>query len=572
MAIPFSSLRFPRASGPQTWGIDAARIWPRDEKRRFGLVPLPRGRTCYLCHEAKLTSIEGVTPGRNLEADPTVTGHGTDSRANQDADYERDSKVEPGVTGRWGITPGVTLNAAIQPDFSQVEADAAQLSVNTQFSLFYPEKRPFFLEGADLFDLKLQPVYTRTIADPDWGLKLSGKQGNNAFGLIGARDAITNLVIPAREFSSITSIDQENDAAIVRYRRDLGSGGSGIGGIFTDRRGTDYRNTLLGGDYLIRRGADSLRIEALGSSSRYPRSVQQQFAQEDGDFDGHSMRIAYLHSERYWLAHAMYFDISDGFRSDLGFLPQVGFRKLYANAERYRYHDDGQHFWSRVTTGFETTWHFDYDGNPLQEQVAPYIFLSGRRQTDINVYLGTGPSWYQQQRFDRYFVGWTASTQLTSTFFASLDGRVGQEIDYANVRQGRIVRLIPGLRYEPGRHLRLELKHFDEALRSGGGRVYHVGLSELRSTYQINVRTFVRLITQYQDLRQDPALFVPAAGPIEPEVQSLFDQLLFAYKLNPQTVLFVGYADDLGSDSSTGGRLERTDRTVFMKVGYAFVW
>jgi hypothetical protein len=81
--------------------------------------------------------------------------------------------VEPGITAHWGITPNLILTGAINPDFSQVEADAAQLDVNTQFALFYPEKRPFFLEGANIFATRFNAIYSRNIADPNWGIKLN---------------------------------------------------------------------------------------------------------------------------------------------------------------------------------------------------------------------------------------------------------------------------------------------------------------------------------------------------------------------------------------------------------------
>src|SRR5439155_7734715 len=124
-----------------------------------------------------------------------------------DQPMQNDQKAEPGITGRWGITPGITVNGAVNPDFSQVEADAAQLTVNTQFAIFYPEKRPFFLEGADFFDTKINAIYTRDIADPSWGVKLSGKEGKSAFGASLVRDDRTNFLLPSNLFSNLGSLE-----------------------------------------------------------------------------------------------------------------------------------------------------------------------------------------------------------------------------------------------------------------------------------------------------------------------------------------------------------------------------
>ena len=103
------------------------------------------------------------------------------------------------------MSPNILLNATINPDFSQVEADSAQLNVNERFALFFPEKRPFFLEGADFFGTPLFAFFTRTIADPSSGVKLTGKQGRNAFGVLAAEDRITNLLFPSFETSASTS-------------------------------------------------------------------------------------------------------------------------------------------------------------------------------------------------------------------------------------------------------------------------------------------------------------------------------------------------------------------------------
>ncbi len=570
IAIPFTSLRFPNSSGEQTWGIDALRIWPRDQRYRIGLNKLPRGRNCYLCNESKLQGFNGIKPGRNLEFDPTLTGLNSEERVDPSQNFERDGTAEPGITGRWGVTPGITLNGAMNPDFSQVEADAAQLTVNTQFAIFYPEKRPFFLEGADLFDTKIMAFYSRDIADPNWGMKVSGKQGKSAFGAIVSRDDQTNFLFPGSQFSNLGSLDQENTSSIMRYRYDLGSG-STIGGIFTSRDGEGYHNHVLGADALIRWGNEAVRIEMLGSGTEYPVSIQNDFGQPAGTLRGTATRAVYEHSERLWTGYLQYMGAGNDFRADLGFIPQVGYHKGYGFLERYWFSDHNEHWWRKLAFGTETTQLYDRDGNPLQNQVAPYFWLNGPREFFTNLYVGIGPSYFNGRRFDRNFFNGFMEMRPSGTVYVNFEGRAGQEIDYDNVRQGNILRLNPGVRFDLARHLRLEVNDSYERLHVDGGELYHANVSDVRITYQLNTRTFVRLITQYFDVTRNPALYT---FPVSENDQSLFNQFLFSYKINPQVVLFLGYSDNYANGLYSNGlnySLSQGNRTLFFKVGYAFV-
>jgi len=214
IAIPFKSLRFPRAAGVQTWGFILERSYPRSVRHRIQSGPRDRNNTCLLCEANKVTGFSGIAPGRNIEVDPAVTASRTDLRTQLPDGALAQGAVDPafGVDFRWGISPNLTLNATGNPDFSQVEADVAQLDVNTRFALFFPEKRPFFLEGADLFNTPIQAVFTRTVADPDAGLKLSGKVGSSsasAIGVFAARDATTTLLFPSNRGSVGGSLAQE---------------------------------------------------------------------------------------------------------------------------------------------------------------------------------------------------------------------------------------------------------------------------------------------------------------------------------------------------------------------------
>ena len=223
VAIPFKQIRFPSGGRELTWSMELGRSWPRNARHRMADHPTDRDRGCGFCQFNKYVGFAGVEPGRNLELDPTVTGPApTCARPSPTARFDSgDAEAEPGLTARWGITPNVSLGAAVNPDFSQVEADAAQLDVNERFALFFPEKRPFFLEGSEFFATPLQAVFTRTVADPRWGLKATGKSGQNGGGLFVTPDRVNNFLIPSNQGTDFGFAPGDVTAGVLRYRRDV---------------------------------------------------------------------------------------------------------------------------------------------------------------------------------------------------------------------------------------------------------------------------------------------------------------------------------------------------------------
>ena len=179
MKIPFNQLRFQRAHGTQVWEFDAVRFYPRSHETLIGTFPRNRSNNCYRCQMLKIEGFQGATPGHSIEIAPTVTGVRTDSRDEfPTGDFETlTEEVDFGLTAKWGVTPNMMFSGTVNPDFSQVEADAFQLDINQPFALYYSERRPFFTEGLDYFNTLKGAVYTRTMRDPSWGLKLTGKEG-----------------------------------------------------------------------------------------------------------------------------------------------------------------------------------------------------------------------------------------------------------------------------------------------------------------------------------------------------------------------------------------------------------
>jgi len=567
MRIPFSSLRFQRASGDQIWGIDAIRRYPRKHRYHIGLFPRDRNNNCYLCQAIKIKGFEGVSPGRNLEITPTLTGVKTDEREDfpEGGFINRDKSLEAGVTARWGVTPNMTVATTINPDFSQVEADARQLDINEPFALFYSEKRPFFMEGSDYFSTTLNAVYTRTMREPIWGLKLTGKERGNTIGCYVVRDELTNLIFPGNQESRATSLDMPSTSSVFRFKRDIGSKYT-LGALVTDREGDSYFNRVAGfdGDFRFT-SKDNLKVQFLGSSTRYPDEVAADFDQKQGKFNDWAMDVTYIHKTRtlsYW---GVFRKVGMDFRADLGFMPKVGYRGYLAGAE-YTWNPGENSWYSSFELEGEYVHHQDQDGNLLDKQFTVMFTYEGEpRQSHSFIQAKRKREVYHNVVFDLNSIFFHHCMNPNGDSHIWLNVDIGHRVDYANIQLGNRVRIAPGIFYRFGRHLMVDFNHTFERMNVDAGRLFTANLSQATIAYQFNRRMFIRSIFQYVNYDYNIENY---SYELDPRYEHLFTQILFSYKINPQTVFFLGYSDNyLGNQDIN---LTRSDRTFFMKIGYAW--
>jgi len=409
-------------------------------------------------------------------------------------------------------------------------------------------------------------VYTRAISDPSWGIKAAGKEGRHAFGLVLAEDEATTVILPGSEGSSLASVPGPSRAAIVRYRLDLGSA-STLGAVGTWRTGEDgYANRVWGADGVLRLGAsDTLTFQALASSTRYPASLVGVRGLDDSDPEGTATLLRYEHASRDWEWYVRWEDLDGGFRADLGFVPRVGTRRVAAGGGRNWWGEAGDLI-VRASCGGDWNRTTDEAGTELEEEWEARCFARGPLETAVWVNLTVRGVTYSGRRFDQTRLHFMVRTRPSASVFVRLFGAVGDEVDHANVRPGKVLRLAPRAELRLGRRLRLDLSHTFERLDVEGGRLYTANLSEVRGVYQFGLRTFLRAIVQYQDVERDGELYLE---PVETRSRRLFTQLLFSYTLNPQTVIFLGYSD--GREAAAGAPLALAGRTVFLKLGYALL-
>jgi hypothetical protein len=565
IAIPFRQLRFPASGNPQTWGFLAMRDWPRSLRHRLRSIVTDQDRNCLVCQCGELAGFERLETGRNLEVTPTLTGGLTEERTGfPEGPFETaDDKLEPGVSARWGVTPNVSLNAALNPDFSQVEADAAQLDVNVRFALFFPEKRPFFLEGADFFETQLPLIFTRTVADPVAGIKVTGKQDAHAFGAFFARDRLNNLILPGSQSSRAVILDQDVTSGVLRYRRDLGKT-STLGVLWAGREGDEYRNHVAGLDGVYRfTGSDVVRYQLAGSTTRYPKALEGLGPRES--FDGHALSLSYQHADRNWGWSGGYQELAPEFRGDSGFINQVGVRGGSAGVER-RFRGEEGGWFSNVYAFFGVDGTREYDGAWNEWGSDLVLTYQGPRQSEVSVSVAPNQEHFQGVTYHNTRYGASGQLQPTGDSELALAVRWGEAIDFVNNRQGEFVTLSPGVELKLGRRFQGRLDWVHQEFDVEGGRLFTVDLPQTRLLYHFSRRSFLRAILQYEWLRREPDLYTVA---VNRESKELLTQLLFSYRLNAQTVFLVGYSDNhLGINAVD---LTQTDRTVFLKLGYAFL-
>ncbi len=567
VAIPFHQLRFAKKEGPLTWGFEADRSWPRNVRHRISTHLRDRNRNCLLCQFNKISGIENVSAGKNLEFDPTLTVQRSDERSDFPGGELEAGKIkfDPGITARWGVTSNIILNAAVNPDFSQVEADAAQLDVNTRFALYYPEKRPFFLEGADFFLTPIEAVFTRTAADPLWGTKLTGKSGRSAFGVFLTQDRVNNLVFPSNQRTGMASLDDDVWGGVLRFRRDIGRN-STMGFLYTGRSSRDYFNHLLGADGFFRLSkTKTFSWQALYSRTDYPQAAAEAMGQEVDAFSGYAVYGQFRHYSRNMIYTLAYEDRASDFRADFGFIPRVDTRRILAAVHPIIWGKPGGWF-NRI--GFQVWGQriTDHDDNQTDIEGRAGIGYNGPLQSVFQAFFLYNKILYRGVEIERMFGSGYAEIKPRKGFWSWLYWEAGGAIDYANARAASSLLLNPSLELALGRHFNLNINHLYEHLTLKGERIYLANLLQARLVYNFNVRAFARVIIQYSDIKYNPALYLL---PVDSREKSIFTQLLFSYKINPQTVLFIGYTDS--GIGTANYDITRAGRTFFLKLGYALV-
>ena len=574
--VPFSSLRY-NSADVQTWGILLYRNRPRDFRYQMFNVKIPRGASCFICNEQKITGLDRLPSGNHAVLAPYVTGkrESFPEGASGSRLADRPVQWETGLDAKWTPNADTAIDATINPDFSQVESDVAQITANERFALFFPEKRPFFLESLDLFATPLQAVYTRNITSPRWGVRATGEAGSALYTVLIAEDrGGGSVILPGRISSSFAPQDFASRVAVGRGRQDFGN--SFVSFLLTDREieGGGH-NRVFGPDFQWRpNGSDTVTGQLLLSDSRTPDRPDLAAEWNGQSLRSNSSYLSWVHSTSTWGWTLQYNEAGDEFRADLGFVPQVGDRDSLVSVSRMFFVEHG--IFRRIRPFVRLRNVDGVDGALLLRQAIPGIQLEGLWNGFINVEHHTETVRAGSHLFDTDFfvtsIQVSPSQRLTDLV---LSLTAGDDVDFDNERPARGITASLQGTLRPTDHLAVQLNGSRRQLDvppTGTGprdaRLFTADVARVKATYSFTSRAFLRLVAQRVHTTRNPDLYNPAFGALPREDDEVTGSALFSYKLNWQTVLFLGYSDDRAL--TVEERLAPIGRALFFKISYAF--
>ncbi|MFH2037527.1 MAG: sugar-binding protein [Candidatus Zixiibacteriota bacterium] len=570
IAIPFSSIRFPNTD-LQTWGIDFKRIRPRDSQYQYEWAAKDREESCLLCQWGTMTGLGNVHPGKGIEILPSVisTQSGALTNYYADSSFKNDDiKGEFSLGGKYSLSSDITVEAVYNPDFRQVEGDAAQIDVNSTIALFYPEKRPFFQEGIDIFRTLFNSFDTRTVNDPLLAVKLIGRTSKFRFGLLSAIDDNTQSFIPLEEGSTDYFDLKKSYVNVFRGIYSLGQG-SQIGYTINDRRyDIGGSNTVIGIDQDIRLSrlfrvdgqyVYSYSNEIDDSTYRFfndtakinPEKESYDYALNGESFGDFAFISRLKFSPRNFFAMFDYNQVGEFYQTQTGYDPWVNYRNISIYSQ-YNY----------------------YPKSGIFELITPQIYIGRRVRMDwspwfenINVSLQTNLKFAQtnfsisygkdKERWDGidYNNLWHYNIELGSRF----NNRLAY---YASLSHGVGVALLAGeygvedsyylsLNFKPIDRLVIEpsLNWFISDHKESGERLLENTVFRSRFQLQITKALSMRFILQYS-MRDINADFLDENLDMNHYIDNRkrwdFDPLI-TYRLNPFTIFYVGSTSDQSS-------------------------
>jgi hypothetical protein len=584
--IPFKSIRFPDKPGA-VWGFHIIRNHPRENRTQYSFVPIPRNSPTLFTSHGNLSGISNVKGGKNLEILPYMltsqNGYIKDpSDANSDFHNDK-TRGEFGVNLKYGISSTLTADVTYNPDFSQVESDASQINVNNNFALYFNEKRPFFLEGANIFDSPMNLVYTRTLYNPLLAAKITGKIGKTDIGFLSAMDKNSAFIIPFEDYSDYLLTNRKAFSNLLRIKHTI-KNETYVGFIFTDREvnkdGSNYFNVdgynrVYGVDANVKIADNySLQMQAVKYDSKeitYPEYSNSNHFDDnkytsalDGEkFSGIGAYVNLARSAKHWNFNLSYNMVPPSARRDLGYLNRNDYKHLEMYNNYVFYNDNS--FFLRIQPQLDTYVRHTYDGRLKELVVYPGVWmkLKGQIQLNFNLLLVNNELY-----FDKYVEGARRASlnvnintfdRFTFGFYAN-GGKyiVRQDNPYTGFgAEGQF-----WFTFKPVNNLTLDLNYdyFELSKNYQGEKLYAGYILRNVLSWQLTKSLSARLITEYNGFST-----------------SFYLNPLVSFRPNPFTIFYFGFThsyQDLPQLNATPvndiSKFVLTERQFFLKMQYLF--
>jgi hypothetical protein len=568
MKIPFSSLNFPDKE-EQTWRLNILRCIPRASRTQTSWMPFSRNIQGIMTQAGYLKGLKNIKSGSSIELLPYVMSQ--KSGQLQDTDNPNSGFKYDKLQGRIGggikyaPSPNFALDAVINPDFSQIESDAAQISVNTTFALSYSEKRPFFLIGRDL--LQSSMYYSRSINDPAGAARIIGKTGGLSYLYMGAYDRQTIIDVPGLEGSNIVETGLKSFVNIGRLRYDIGNE-SYIGGLVMTRDLTGAHNYLYAFDWNYKFGANwyfqgegdfsqtkELNNTSIFDSTRGLGNSGYNAAFNGESYNGTGIHLNLHHGERNYYFGLTYNDYSPTYQTYNGIFDQVGYRQLFMYNECDLYPVNS--FFDSWGFGLNNEVRYDFYGKQKEQYLQPYIFLNVKGQTNIFMnYLVINDEHFKDKWFRGIRRGYFQINTLPSNEISI----------YANFQAGKYIYRSDNPTIGTGHNISLDIvlkptSQFNFEFSYSRARLSSVETSELFfdgniyravAIYQFNSEIFFRTILQYDTFAKNFQIYP-----------------LFSYKLSAFTTFFAGATSTYFNYEGDNG-VVNTSQQYFIKLQYLF--
>jgi hypothetical protein len=588
LRIPFSSLRYPSGSA-QRWGFNVVRTVQHSGYQQTW-TPAKRASSSFLSQSGTLQGMTGLQRGRVASFNPEITARAIGDSVPGSARWHYRRAQDVGGNLKYDLSSSLTLNGTVHPDFSQVEADAPEIASDPRFALFYAEKRPFFIDGIEQFDVPNRLVYTRRVVQPIGAAKLTGTFAGTDVAVLAAQDART----------ASASGEVNPTFLVTRLRRDVAGGGTTLGLVFTDREEGANTNRVLGADaHILFRDLYYAQFQLAGSQTR--RNGASTYAPLWEAVVDRTGRNYGFHYQLTGIAAD--FVASSGFISRTDYVrPSIVNRFTILGAPgaalenfttrvqmngTWRYRDFFQTK-SMLENSASLENSFTFRGGwtvALSPTVGSYAFdpasfagYAVAQGSDTTTFVVPG-------RLPAIGVSASLATPQLRYLSASVSFNTRSDVDFLEASRARRRDASASVDFRPTQQLRIGASYQSSALTraSDGVVVATARIPRVKTEYQVSRPVFVRLITQYDARVREPLLDYRTGAPIvigtpgayRPALQQRSNGVhvdgLFSYQPSPGTVVFLGYGNSLTEpDALAFNRLRRVGDGFFVKLSYLF--